>query len=109
MRFADYRDPASFGKLIDARTKACSRIHRQPAGQRDRHRRALAEVAHDHGVPLIVDNTVPSPYLLRPIEHGADIVVHAAHQVHGGHGNSMGGVVDSGKFPWAEHKALSSA
>lgn len=68
--------------------------------------RALADVAHAHGVPLIVDNTVPSPYLLRPIEHGADIVVHALTKYLGGHGNSIGGiVVDSGKFPWAEHKA----
>jgi O-acetylhomoserine (thiol)-lyase len=56
-------------------------------------------------VPLIVDNTVPSPYLLRPFEHGADIVVHALTKYLGGHGNSIGGaVVDSGKFPWAEHK-----
>ncbi|GAO22934.1 O-acetylhomoserine sulfhydrylase [Alicycliphilus sp. B1] len=68
--------------------------------------RALADVAHAHGVPLIVDNTVPSPYLLRPIEHGADIVVHALTKYLAGHGNSMGGaIVDSGKFPWAEHKA----
>lgn len=61
---------------------------------------ALAKVAHDHGVPLIVDNTVPSPYLLRPIEHGADIVVHSLTKYLGGHGNSVGGaIVDSGKFP----------
>ncbi|HRO54251.1 MAG TPA: PLP-dependent transferase, partial [Alicycliphilus sp.] len=67
--------------------------------------RALADVAHAHGVPLIVDNTVPSPYLLRPIEHGADIVVHALTKYLNGHGNSIGGaVVDSGKFPWAQHK-----
>jgi O-acetylhomoserine/O-acetylserine sulfhydrylase-like pyridoxal-dependent enzyme len=57
-------------------------------------------------VPLIVDNTVPSPYLCRPFEHGADIVVHALTKYMGGHGNSIGGIiVDSGKFPWAEHKA----
>jgi O-acetylhomoserine/O-acetylserine sulfhydrylase-like pyridoxal-dependent enzyme len=57
-------------------------------------------------VPLIVDNTVPSPYLCRPFEHGADIVVHALTKYLGGHGNSIGGaIVDSGKFPWAEHKA----
>jgi O-acetylhomoserine (thiol)-lyase len=56
-------------------------------------------------VPLIVDNTVPSPYLCRPIEHGADIVVHSLTKYIGGHGNSIGGIiVDSGKFPWAEHK-----
>ena len=67
---------------------------------------AVAEIAHGHGVPLIVDNTVPSPYLCRPIEHGADIVVHALTKYMNGHGNSIGGIiVDSGKFPWAEHKA----
>jgi len=63
--------------------------------------RAVADVAHEAGVPLIVDNTVPTPYLLRPIEHGADIVVHSATKFIGGHGTSIGGViVDSGKFPW---------
>jgi O-acetylhomoserine (thiol)-lyase len=67
---------------------------------------ALAKIAHDHGVPLIVDNTVATPYLLRPFEHGADIVVHSLTKYLGGHGNSIGGaIVDSGKFPWAEHKA----
>jgi O-acetylhomoserine (thiol)-lyase len=65
----------------------------------------LAEIAHRNGLPLIVDNTVPSPYLCRPFEHGADIVVHALTKYLGGHGNSIGGIiVDSGKFPWAEHK-----
>ncbi len=65
----------------------------------------IAEIAHRHGVPLIVDNTVPSPYLSRPIEHGADIVVHSLTKYLGGHGNSIGGaIVDSGKFPWAQHK-----
>ena len=67
---------------------------------------AIAEIAHRHGVPLIVDNTVPSPYLSRPIEHGADIVVHSLTKYLGGHGTSIGGaIVDSGKFPWAKHKA----
>ncbi|WP_406625845.1 O-acetylhomoserine aminocarboxypropyltransferase/cysteine synthase family protein [Acidovorax sp. SDU_ACID1] len=106
VRFADPRDPASFDKLIDARTKAvfCESIGNPLGNVTDI--RALADVAHAHGVPLIVDNTVPSPYLLRPIEHGADIVVHALTKYLGGHGNSIGGiVVDSGKFPWAEHKA----
>ncbi len=57
-------------------------------------------------MPVIVNNTVPSPYLCRPFEHGADIVVHALTKYLGGHGNSIGGIiVDSGKFPWAEHKA----
>ena len=61
-------------------------------------------MAHKHGVPLIVDNTVASPILLRPIEYGADIVVHSLTKFMGGHGTTLGGViVDSGKFPWAEH------
>ena len=65
----------------------------------------IAEIAHRHGVPLIVDNTVPTPYLSRPIEHGADIVVHSLTKYLGGHGTSVGGaIVDSGKFPWAQHK-----
>ncbi|SDM39496.1 O-acetylhomoserine sulfhydrylase [Oryzisolibacter propanilivorax] len=106
VRFADPRDPASFAQLIDARTKAvfCESIGNPLGNVTDI--RALADVAHAHGVPLIVDNTVASPYLLRPFEHGADIVVHALTKYLNGHGNSIGGaVVDSGKFPWAEHKA----
>ena len=63
-----------------------------------------AAIAHRHGVPLIVDNTVPSPYLCRPFEHGADIVVHSLTKYLGGHGTSIGGaIVDSGKFPWAQY------
>ena len=106
VRFADPRDPASFAPLIDAKTKAIfiESIGNPLGNVTDI--RALADVAHAHGVPLIVDNTVPSPYLLRPIEHGADIVVHSLTKYLGGHGNSVGGaIVDSGKFPWAEHKA----
>jgi O-acetylhomoserine (thiol)-lyase len=106
VRFADYRDPASFAKLIDARTKAiyCESVGNPLGNITDIG--ALAKVAHDHGVPLIVDNTVPSPYLCRPFEHGADIVVHSLTKYLGGHGTTIGGaVVDSGKFPWAEHKA----
>ncbi|RYF08618.1 MAG: aminotransferase class I/II-fold pyridoxal phosphate-dependent enzyme [Comamonadaceae bacterium] len=105
-RFADPRDPASFAALIDDRTKAIfiESIGNPLGNVTDI--RALADVAHAHGVPLIVDNTVPSPYLLRPIEHGADIVVHSLTKYLGGHGNSVGGaIVDSGKFPWAQHKA----
>src|SRR5439155_604598 len=65
---------------------------------------ALAQVAHVHGVPLIVDNTVPTPILLRPIDYGADIVVHSLTKFMGGHGTTMGGIiVDSGRFPWREH------
>jgi O-acetylhomoserine (thiol)-lyase len=67
---------------------------------------ALAKIAHDAGVPLIVDNTVPSPFLCRPFEHGADIVVHSLTKYLGGHGTTIGGaIVDSGKFPWAQHAA----
>ena len=104
-RFADHRDPASFDKLIDDKTKAVFvESIGNPAGNVT-DIAAIAAIAHRHGVPLIVDNTVPSPYLLRPIEHGADIVVHSLTKYLGGHGTSVGGaIVDSGKFPWAEHK-----
>ncbi|MGV8923561.1 MAG: O-acetylhomoserine aminocarboxypropyltransferase/cysteine synthase family protein [Thermomonas sp.] len=104
-RFADYKDPDSFGKLIDERTKAVfvESIGNPLGNITDIE--AVAKVAHAHGVPLIVDNTVATPHLLRPIEHGADIVVHSLTKYLGGHGNSIGGaIVDSGKFPWAEHK-----
>lgn len=106
VRFADPRDPASFAPLIDARTKAvfCESIGNPLGNVTDI--AALAKVAHAGGVPLIVDSTVSSPYLCRPFEHGADIVVHALTKYLGGHGTTLGGViVDSGKFPWAEHKA----
>ena len=106
VRFADPRDPAAFAPLIDARTKAifCESVGNPLGNVTDI--AALADVAHAAGVPLIVDNTVSSPYLCRPFEHGADIVVHALTKYLGGHGTTLGGViVDSGKFPWAEHKA----
>jgi O-acetylhomoserine (thiol)-lyase len=105
VRFADSRDPASFAALIDERTKAvyCETIGNPLGNVTDL--AALAAVAHAHGVPLIVDNTVASPYLCRPFEHGADIVVHSLTKYLGGHGTTIGGaIVDSGKFPWAEHK-----
>jgi O-acetylhomoserine (thiol)-lyase len=105
VRFADYREPGAFEKLIDAKTKAvfCESIG-NPLGNITDFAK-LAAIAHKHGAPLIVDNTVPSPYLCRPFEHGADIVVHSLTKYLGGHGNSIGGIiVDSGKFPWAEHK-----
>ncbi|MBR8187658.1 aminotransferase class I/II-fold pyridoxal phosphate-dependent enzyme [Burkholderia vietnamiensis] len=103
-RFADPRDPASFDALIDARTKAIfAESVGNPLGNVT-DIAALADIAHRHGIPLIVDNTVPSPYLLRPFEHGADIVVHSLTKYLGGHGTSLGGaIVDSGKFPWAQH------
>ena len=106
VRFADYRDPDSFEKLIDEKTKAVyvESIGNPLGNITDIEK--FATIAHKHGIPLIVDNTVPSPYLLRPIEFGADIVVHSLTKYLGGHGNSIGGIiVDSGKFPWAEHKA----
>ena len=106
VRFADYRDPATFEKQIDGKTKAiyCESVGNPLGNITDFEK--LAEIAHRNGIPLIVDNTVPSPYLCRPFEHGADIVVHSLTKYIGGHGNSIGGIiVDSGKFPWAEHKA----
>ncbi len=105
VRFAPHDDMAAMEALIDENTKAvfCESIG-NPAGNII-DLQALADVAHRHGVPLIVDNTVATPVLCRPFEHGADIVVHALTKYIGGHGNSLGGmVVDSGKFPWAEHK-----
>ncbi|PHV07517.1 O-acetylhomoserine aminocarboxypropyltransferase [Janthinobacterium sp. BJB412] len=105
-RFADAARPESFAALIDERTKAVfvESIGNPLGNITDI--AAIAEIAHRHGLPLIVDNTVATPYLLRPFEHGADIVVHSLTKYLGGHGNSLGGaIVDSGKFPWAEHKA----
>jgi len=106
VRFADHREPGSFERLIDAKTKAVYvESIGNPLGNITDFEQ-IAEIAHRHGVPLIVDNTVPTPYLLRPFEHGADIVVHSLTKYLGGHGNSIGGaIVDSGKFPWADHKA----
>jgi O-acetylhomoserine (thiol)-lyase len=104
VRFADHRDPASFERLIDSDTRAifCESVGNPLGNVTDF--AALAAIAHRHGIPLIVDNTVPTPYLCRPFEHGADIVVHSLTKYLGGHGNSIGGVlVDSGEFPWAEH------
>ncbi len=105
VRFADYRDIDSFAALIDERTKAiyCESIGNPLGNVVDIG--ALAQLAHEHGLPLIVDNTVPTPYLCRPFEHGADIVVHALTKYMGGHGTTIGGIiVDSGNFPWKEYK-----
>ncbi|MEN9485389.1 aminotransferase class I/II-fold pyridoxal phosphate-dependent enzyme [Sphaerotilus montanus] len=104
-RFADATKPETFAALIDERTKAifCESVGNPLGNVTDI--AALAAVAHAAGVPLIVDNTVPSPALCRPIEHGADIVVHSLTKYMGGHGNSVAGaIVDSGTFPWAQHK-----
>ncbi len=100
-RLVDGRDPEAFARAIDDKTKLvyCESVGNPAGNVVDI--AALAQVAHDHGVPLIVDNTVPTPILCRPIEHGADIVVHALTKFMGGHGNSIGGIiVDSGKFDW---------
>jgi O-acetylhomoserine (thiol)-lyase len=106
VRFFDYRDPASLEKLIDSRTKLVfAETIGNPLGNVV-DLAAISAAAHKHGVPVIVDNTVATPILSRPFEHGVDIVVHSLTKYIGGHGNSIGGViVDSGKFPWAEHAA----
>ena len=105
VRFAEHDDFEGLAKLIDGKTKAlfCETVGNPSGNIADIER--LAKIAHDAGVPLIVDNTVPSPYLWRPFEHGADIVVHALTKYMGGHGTTIAGIlVDSGKFPWAQHK-----
>lgn len=105
VRLAKADDFDAFERLIDANTKAifCESIG-NPAGNIVDIGR-LAEIAHRHGVPVIVDNTVATPYLWRPFEQGADIVVHSLTKYIGGHGNSIGGIiVDSGKFDWVANK-----
>ena len=104
VRFAAPNDIAGMESQIDAKTRAVFvESIGNPAGN-VADITAIADMAHAHGVPLIVDNTVPSPYLCRPFEHGADIVIHALTKYMGGHGTSIGGVlVDSGKFPWAQN------
>lgn len=106
VRFAAHDDIEGLAALIDDRTRLvfCESIGNPSANVVDFGR--LAQAAHAKGVPLVVDNTVPSPYLCRPIEHGADIVVHALTKYMGGHGNSIAGIiVDSGKFDWKAHAA----
>ena len=103
VRFADSDSPDDIARLMTAETRAvyCESVG-NPAGN-IADISALAQVAHRHGVPLIVDNTVATPVLLRPIEFGADIVVHSLTKFMGGHGTTLGGaIVDSGRFPWAE-------
>jgi O-acetylhomoserine (thiol)-lyase len=103
-RFAESDDPAAVEKLIDENTRAvyCESVGNPAGNVADI--QGLADVAHRHGIPLIVDNTVATPILLRPIEFGADVVVHSMTKFMGGHGTSLGGIiVDSGKFPWREH------
>ncbi len=103
VRWADPNDPASFEAKIDRRTKAIFIESLANPGGTFVDIAAIAEVARKHDLPLIVDNTMATPYLLRPLEHGADIVVHSLTKFIGGHGNSMGGViVDGGTFDWSK-------
>ncbi|MFS0839685.1 homocysteine synthase [Paenibacillus sp. 1P03SA] len=101
VKFVDPSDPENFRKAITDKTKA---LYAETVGNPRGDLldiEAVAAIAHENGLPLIVDNTFPTPYLLRPIEHGADIVVHSATKFIGGHGTSIGGViVDGGKFDW---------
>jgi O-acetylhomoserine (thiol)-lyase len=100
----DPMDPENFRRALKPNTKA---LYAETVGNPKLDTldiAAVAEIAHEAGVPLVVDNTMPSPYLVRPIEHGADIVVHSATKFIGGHGTSIGGVVvDSGRFDWAQN------
>lgn len=102
--FVDPSDPENFEKAIQPNTKL---LYAETLGNPNSDVidiEAISAVAHKHGIPLIVDNTFATPYLLRPIEHGADVVVHSATKFIGGHGTVMGGViVDSGKFDWAQN------
>ena len=101
VRWADAADLASFESQIDDKTKAIFIESLANPGGTFVDIAGIAEVAHRHGLPLIVDNTMATPYLVRPLEHGADIVVHSLTKFMGGHGNSMGGViVDGGTFDW---------
>ena len=104
VRFADDDSPEALAKLIDDKTSAvfCESIG-NPAGNIP-DMEAIADMAHAHGVPVIVDNTVPTPALCRPVEHGCDIVLHSMTKYMGGHGNSIAGIlVDGGIFDWAKH------
>jgi O-acetylhomoserine (thiol)-lyase len=103
-RFAKSDRPEDVLRMMDENTRAifCESVGNPAGNVADIE--GLARVAHDHGVPLIVDNTVATPILLRPIEYGADVVVHSMTKFMGGHGTTIGGmIVDSGKFPWREH------
>ncbi|HEV3216891.1 MAG TPA: O-acetylhomoserine aminocarboxypropyltransferase/cysteine synthase family protein [Vicinamibacterales bacterium] len=105
VRFAASDLPEAIEKLIDDRTRGifCESVGNPAGNVCDIE--ALARVAHRHGIPLIVDNTLATPILLRPIEYGADIVVHSLTKFMGGHGTTLGGaIVDSGRFPWKEHE-----
>ncbi|MBO6634686.1 O-acetylhomoserine aminocarboxypropyltransferase [Parvibaculum sp.] len=101
--WADATDPASIKAAIGPKTKAVFIESIANPGGLVTDIAAIAKVAHDAGVPLVVDNTLASPYLCQPLSHGADLVVHSATKFLGGHGNSMGGIiVDGGKFDWSK-------
>jgi O-acetylhomoserine (thiol)-lyase len=103
VRWWDPIDPPAMEALIDENTKAVFIESLANPGGTFVDIAAIAEIAHKHGLPLIVDNTMATPYLLRPLEHGADIIVHSLTKFMGGHGNSMGGVlVDGGTFDWTK-------
>ena len=105
VKYVEGIDPEGFRAVISEKTRAVfiETVGNPALNTMDIE--ALAQVAHDAGVPLIVDNTLPSPYLVQPLEHGADIVVHSATKFIGGHGTSIGGViVDGGRFPWDNGK-----
>lgn len=105
VNFVDPSDPENFRKAVNDKTRA---FYAETLGNPKLdtlNLEAIAKVAHDSEVPLIIDNTLPSPYLVNPIEHGADIVVHSLTKFLGGHGTSIGGIiVDSGKFNWGNGK-----
>jgi len=103
VKFVEPDDPENFRKAITPKTRAVYGETIANPRMNVLDIAAVAKVAHDAGVPLVIDNTMASPYLCRPIEHGADIVVHSATKFLGGHGTSIGGIiVDSGKFPWSD-------
>jgi O-acetylhomoserine (thiol)-lyase len=104
VRFAADDSPQAIGRLIDDRTRAvfCETVGNPAGNVIDL--AAVAEMAHGHGVPVIADNTVPTPFMLKPFEHGADVVVHSLTKFIGGHGTTLGGIIiDAGRFPWSEH------
>lgn len=104
-RFVEAREPENFKAQIDENTRLFFMETIGNPSNQVADFEAISKIAHDNGIPVMVDNTVASPMLFRPIEHGADIVVHSATKVIGGHGTSIGGViVDSGKFPWDNGK-----
>jgi O-acetylhomoserine (thiol)-lyase len=104
VRFAADDSPAAISGLIDDGTRAvfCETVGNPAGNVIDL--AAVAEMAHGHGVPVIADNTVPTPFMLKPFEHGADVVVHSLTKFVGGHGTTLGGIIiDAGSFPWSEH------